>query len=215
MDGESLLVQTFRQLISLPSPPVEVLKESIVVIATLYKNALSIPSLTLCSETLQSLMALMSNPQIQSNEQVQRKVFYALNILTSKYTAMSEFFVQNNGVVLLERAMATPSGDEKRRALQMYRQLFRQFPTHPSLSTINVCSQCMEDLTSTEWRENTPLLEAYAEFLQIAKEQGEQNCLNQLLQSDAFMVVMKERYEGLREKARQGRSIRIGIVCNV
>ena len=207
MDGESLLVQTFRQLISLPSPPVEVLKESIVILATLYKNALSIPSLTLCSETLQSLMTLMGNPQTQGNEQVQRKVFYALNIITSKYPVMGEYFVQNNGVVLLERVMTAPSGDEKRKALQMYRQLFRQFPTLPSLSTINVCSQCMEDLTSTEWRENTPLLEAYVEFLQIAKEQGEQSCLNQLLQSDAFMGVMKERYEGLREKARQGRSL--------
>lgn len=207
MDGESLLVLTLKHLVALPTPPVDVLKESIVTVATLYKNAFSIASssLTLCTEAIQSLMTLMHNEMMRENDQVVRKLFYALSVITNKYPAMGEFFLQNNGVVVLEQAVASSSDDMKRRALQMYRQLFQQFTTLPSLSTINVCSQCMEDLTDSKWRENIPLLEAYAEFLRVAKEHGERGCLEQLLQSDVFMKEVKERYENLREKAREGR----------
>ena len=202
MNGEELLVKVFVQLASISEVNQDLLKESIVTIATLYKNALSIHDVSLCEEVMKSLLKLASSPE----ETMQRKVYYAMSVIIAKYPEMAEFFVKNDGVSLLEQAVSSSTGDQKRRALQMYGRLLALFPTTPSLSTVNVCSQCMEDLTSEQWKTSNLLLESYLELLKIAKDQGEQSCLDQLLQSDGFMKSMKEKYHSLRDAARQGMS---------
>lgn len=50
MKGEELLAKMFVQLASMPAVNQDLLKESIVTIATLYKNALSIQDLSFCEE---------------------------------------------------------------------------------------------------------------------------------------------------------------------
>jgi len=201
MKGEELLAKMFVQLASMPAVNQDLLKESIVTIATLYKNALSIQDLSFCEEVMKCLLKLGTSQE----ETIQRKVYYAMSVIIAKYPEMAEFFLKHDGVSLLEQAVSSSTEDQKKRALQMYGRLLALFPTTPSLSTVNVCSQCMEDLTSEQWKMNNLLLESYLELLKIAKDQGEQSCLDQLLQSDGFMKSMTEKYHSLRDAARQGR----------
>lgn len=206
MKGEEVLVKVFVQLANMSVVSQDLLKESIVTIATLYKNALSISDLSLCEEMMNCLLKLA----VSKEENIQRKVYYAISVVIAKYPEMAEFFLKHEGVSYLEQAVSSSSEDQKRRALQMYGRLLVLFPTTPSVSTLNVCSQCMEDLTSDQWQTNNLLLESYLELLETAKNQGERSCLDQLLQSEGFMRSMSERYHDLRDSARKGmNSVRI------
>ena len=196
--GEELAVQTLLQVAAIPDVSTELLKDSVVVVATLYKNALSVSDLSLCEQALRSLLSLAN----YADETLQRKVFFALTVIVDRFPPMAEFFTQHGGVALLEQAVASGETTRKERALQMYRWLLALFPRQPALSTVNVCSRCMEDLTRSP--ENS-LLQAYVELLQTAKEQGEESCLAQLEKSEGFMRVMREKYRALRELARKGR----------
>ena len=157
MKGEELLVKVFVQLASMPAVNQDLLKESIVTIATLYKNALSIQDLSFCEEVMKCLLKLGASQE----EMIQRKVYYTMSVIIAKYPEMAEFFLEYDGVSLLEQAVSSSTEDQKRRALQMYGRLLALFPTTPSLSTVNVCSQCMEELTSEQWKTHNLLLESY------------------------------------------------------
>lgn len=197
LNGESLAVRTLQQVSAMPDAATDLLKDAAVLTATLYKNALSLPDLSLASQALRSLLALADRP----NEPLQRKVFFALTVLVDRFPPLAEQFTREGGVALLERAVAGNDAG-KERALQMYRRLLARFPRRPELSTVNVCSRCMEDLTGNP---ANSLLQTYLELLQTAKEQGEESCLDQLRASEGFMRVMREKYRVLRELARKGR----------
>ena len=198
LQGESLAVQTLQEVAALPDVSTELVKDSVLVVATLYKNALAVSDFSLCEQALQTLLSLAD----AGDETLQRKVFFALTVLVDRFPPMAEFFTQRGGVALLERAVTSGPTAQKERALQMYRRLLALFPRRPALSTVNVCSRCMEDLTASP---ANSLLQAYVELLQTAKEQGEESCLAQLEASEGFMRVMREKYRALRELARTGR----------
>lgn len=201
LHGEELAVETLQQVATMPDVATDLLKDAVVVTATLYKNALSISDLSLCEQALRTLLSLANH----TDETLQRKVFFALTVLVDRFPPMAEFFTQHGGVALLEQAVASGESAQKERALQMYRRLLALFPRRPALSTVNVCSRCMEDLTENP---SNSLLQAYVELLQTAKEQGEESCLAQLEKSEGFMRVMREKYGELRELARKGRGER-------
>lgn len=170
MKGEELLAKMFVQLASMPAVNQDLLKESIVTIATLYKNALSIQDLSFCEEVMKCLLKLGTSQE----ETIQRKVYYAMSVIIAKYPEMAEFFLKHDGVSLLEQAVSSSTEDQKKRALQIYGRLLALFPTTHSLSTVKQCVlQCMEDLTSEQWKMNNLLLESYLELLKTAKDQGE------------------------------------------
>lgn len=102
LDGESLAVRTLQQVSAMPDAATDLLKDAAVLTATLYKNALSLPDLSLASQALHSLLALADRP----NEPLQRKVFFALTVLVDRFPPLAEQFTREGGVALLERAVA-------------------------------------------------------------------------------------------------------------
>ena len=201
MGGESLLVQSLIAFSSLDVPS-SLLTSSVVAVATFYKNALSVTDLSSCESALQALMEINT----RDDASLQRKSFYAINAIVSHYESMAEMFVKHNGVRLLERSVMSDDMDSKRKALLLYRNLLSLFPAQPALSTANVCSQALQDLTTLRWDTQYALVESYVRLLQVAKEHGERSCVDQLLNSEGFMKIAREQYAELVEKARKGLS---------
>ena len=159
MGGEPLLLSTLSTLTSLSTLPAEATADAIVAVATLYKNTVSITNLTSCQTALSMIL-----PYTHAEEALlRRKAFYAVNVIVSKYAAMAEFFVESGGVRVLEDAMSGDA-DGKKKALQLYRGLLRYFPSRPELSTINVCSKMLQDVTLVKEGEYE-LVEAYMQLL--------------------------------------------------
>ena len=141
MKGEALLLSALSVLTSQPSVPAATVAEAIVTVATLYKNAVSITDLTPCQTALKTIL-----PYTDSSEPLLRKkAFYALNVMVGKNAAMGG------------------DAEAKKKALQLYRALGQYFPQRPELSTINVCSKLLQDLTHEEGAYE--LLEAYMQLL--------------------------------------------------
>ena len=92
LDGESLAVRTLQQVSAMPDAATDLLKDAAVLTATLYKNALSLPDLSLASQALRSLLALADRP----NEPLQRKVFFALTVLVDRFPPLAEQFIMPN-----------------------------------------------------------------------------------------------------------------------
>ena len=159
MKGEALLLSALSALTSEPSVPAATTAEAIVTVATLYKNALSITDMAPCQTALETIL-----PYTASSEPLLRKkAFYAINVMVSKNAAMAEAFVKSGGVRVLEAAMGGDA-EGKKKALQLYRALGQYFPQRPELSTINVCSKMLQDLTHAE-EGAYELLEAYMQLL--------------------------------------------------
>lgn len=161
MGGESLLVQSLIAFSSLDAPS-SLLTSSVVAVATFYKNALSVTDLSSCESALQALMEINT----RDDASLQRKSFYAINAIVSHYESMAEMFVKHNGVRLLERSVMSDDMDSKRKALLLYRNLLSLFPAQPALSTANVCSQALQDLTTLRWDTQYALVESYVRLLQ-------------------------------------------------
>ena len=161
MGGESLLVNSLVALAS-SNAPSSLLAASVVSVSTLYKNALSISDLSLCDQALQILMDLSSS----SDESLQRKSFFGINAIVSHFKPMAERFIEQNDIHLVEQSVLSDDVERKKKGLLLYRTLLSQFPTQPALSTANVCSQAMQDLTSVEWESHYALVESYFKLLQ-------------------------------------------------
>ena len=95
MKGEEVLVKVFVQLANMSVVSQNLLKESIVTIATLYKNALSISDLSLCEEMMNCLLKLA----VSKEENIQRKVYYC-----------GDCQVSRNGRILSETRRCILSG---------------------------------------------------------------------------------------------------------
>ena len=158
MKGEALLLSALSALTSQPSVPAATVAEAIVTVATLYKNAVSITDLTPCQTALKTILPYTDSPE----PLLRKKAFYALNVMVGKNAAMAEAFVASGGVRVLEAAMGGDA-EAKKKALQLYRALGQYFPQRPELSTINVCSTLLQDLTHEEGAYE--LLEAYMQLL--------------------------------------------------
>ncbi|KAK8831246.1 hypothetical protein WA577_003416 [Blastocystis sp. JDR] len=196
MKGEALLLSALSALTSQPSVPAATVAETIVTVATLYKNAVSITDLTPCQTALKTIL-----PYTDSSEPLLRKkAFYALNVMVGKNAAMAEAFVASGGVRVLEAAMGGDA-EAKKKALQLYRALGQYFPQRPELSTINVCSKLLQDLTHEEGAYE--LLEAYMQLLAAAKERDEVSCVQELKKSEGFMREMRRQYAALVALARK------------
>ena len=161
MGGESLLVETLVTL-STSNAPTPLLADSVVAVSTLYKNAISISDLSLCEKALGILMELSTS----SDESLQRKSFFGINAIVSHFRPMAERFIEKDGIRLVEQGILSEDLERKKKALLLYSNLLAQFPTQPALSTSNVCSQAMQDLTSVEWESQYALVEAYLNLLQ-------------------------------------------------
>ena len=84
MKGEALLLSALSALTSQPSVPAATVAETIVTVATLYKNAVSITDLTPCQTALKTIL-----PYTDSSEPLLRKkTFYALNVMVGKNAAL-------------------------------------------------------------------------------------------------------------------------------
>lgn len=211
MKGEALLLSALSALTSQPSVPAAPIAEAIVTVATLYKNAVSITDFVPCSTAMKAILPYTSSAE----PLLRKKAFYALNVMVSKNEAIAEAFVAMGGVRVLEAAMGGDA-EAKKKALQLYRALGQYFPQRPELSTINVCSKMLQDLTH-EKEGAYELMEAYMQLLawarmvmltrRAAQERDEMSCVEELKKSEGFMKEMRRQYAALVSLARKGEGV--------
>lgn len=159
MRGEETLYQLFSTLRTGAETPL--LMNTIVTLATMYKNTISLEDFSTSKQVLKSLLELM---QTAPSSQFKKKLLYAMNSMIAGKKVMGEFFIQQEGVSMIEQCILGSDVELKRKGLAVYINLLQMFEDSPIVATSNVCSQALVDLTARENQEEYPLLQAYFEL---------------------------------------------------
>ena len=159
MKGEETLYQLLLTLQTGDETPL--LMNTIVTIATMYKNTISLSDYSTSQQVLKSLLDRM---QTARSSQFKKKLLYSMNTMIAGKKAMGEFFIQQEGVSLIEQFILGSDVELKRKGLAVYMNLLQMFEENPVVATSNVCSQALADLTARENQEDYPLLQAYFEL---------------------------------------------------
>lgn len=160
MKGEAVLYELLTKLQSMEEN--QLFMATAVTMATVYKNSVSLTDYSTCQKVLRILVETLS---ANLSSPLNKKVLYAINIIITNKPELGRFFIQENGVSLLEQFILGSDKDLKRKSLDIYSHLLQMFIDEPRLATSNICSQTLLDLTAAENREEYPLVQSYLELL--------------------------------------------------
>ena len=133
----------------------------------MYKNSISLQDFSAASTVLSDIIALTKNTP-SSSLQFLKKLLYSINIIISNKPQLGKQFLDSAGMKVLIDFILGNQNDLKRKSLEIYRNLFLMFDENPLLSTSNICTQALIDLTEWSNREDYPLIQSYLELLKYA-----------------------------------------------
>ena len=184
LGGEAVLVDVLNSIKTNGETPL--LTNVIVTIATMYKNTISLQDYSTASAVLSSILALTKDTS-SCSLQFLKKLLYSINIIISNKPQLGKQFLDSAGMKVLIDFILGNQNDLKRKSLEIYRNLFQMFDENPLLSTSNICTQTLIDLTELANREDYPLIQSYLELLKYdfativicrqAKMQNELSCI--------------------------------------
>lgn len=159
MKGEDTLFRLLTVLQQGDETPL--LMNTVVTIATMYKNSISLSDFTTSKQVMEVLLRLLDRT---SSGPFKKKLLYSMNIMMATKPEMGSFFLEQKGVHRLEQVVLGADVELKKKGLEMYRNLLQMFEKNPQVATSNICSQALQDLTAGELKEDYPLLQAYVEL---------------------------------------------------
>ena len=160
MKGEETLYQFLLLLKDHSDLPL--FQSTISLLATVYKNTISLTDLT----TSKAVLNILINSLSQSLPvAVEKKYLYAINILLAGKKEMGDAFIEHDGMKIIEKVILGQEIELKRKGLTLYKSLVMMFGKNPVLASSNICSQTLLDLTAVENQEDYPLIQAYLELL--------------------------------------------------
>ena len=160
MKGEETLYQFLLLLKDHKDLPL--FQSTITLLATIYKNTISLTDFTTSKAVLTILIDSLSQPLSIT---VEKKYLYAINILLAGKKEMGNAFIEHDGMKIIEKVILGQEIELKRKGLTLYKSLVMMFGKNPVLATSNICSQTLLDLTAVENQEDYPLIQAYLELL--------------------------------------------------
>ena len=160
MKGEETLYQFLLLLKDHSDLPL--FQSTISLLATMYKNTISLTDLTTSKAVLNILINALSQSLPVA---VEKKYLYAINILLAGKKEIGEAFLAHDGMQIIEKVILGQEKELKRKGLALYKSLVLMFGKSPVLATSNICSQTLLDLTAIENQEDYPLVQSYLELL--------------------------------------------------